>query len=98
MPPDAGPEFGVTLVTAGGPVDRAVQIGTRSEGRVEIRTGLVEGDEVLLATDTELVEFDRSDKEVFHITKNGGDRIMKRDSSRRAAPMWILIHIRMAIP
>ena len=38
----------VRLMTGGGPVERTVQIGGRSEGRVEIRAGLVEGDEVLL--------------------------------------------------
>ena len=38
----------VRLMTGGGPVERAVQIGGRSDGRVEIRAGLVEGDEVLL--------------------------------------------------
>ncbi len=38
----------VRLMTGNGPVERAVQIGGRSEGRVEIRAGLVEGDEVLL--------------------------------------------------
>lgn len=30
-----------------------------------------------IATDTELIEYDRADKEVFHITKNTGERVMK---------------------
>lgn len=30
-----------------------------------------------IATDTELIEYDRGDKEVFHIVKNAGERIMK---------------------
>ncbi len=30
-----------------------------------------------IATDTELIEYDRADKEVFHIVKNAGERIMK---------------------
>jgi outer membrane protein assembly factor BamB len=30
-----------------------------------------------IATDTELIEFDRADKEVLHIVKNAGERIMK---------------------
>ena len=38
----------VRLMADGGPVERVVQIGGRSDGRVEIRAGLVEGDEVLL--------------------------------------------------
>lgn len=38
----------VQRLTAGGPAETAVQIGGRSEGRVEIRSGLSESDEVLL--------------------------------------------------
>jgi multidrug efflux pump subunit AcrA (membrane-fusion protein) len=38
----------VRLMTDGGPIDRAVHTGIRSDGRVEIQAGLVEGDEVLL--------------------------------------------------
>ncbi len=38
----------VQRLTASGPVETMVQIGARSEGRVEIRSGLSEGDEVLL--------------------------------------------------
>lgn len=38
----------VRRMTAGGPVETLVQIGTRAEGRVEIRSGLKEGDEVVL--------------------------------------------------
>jgi len=38
----------VRRLTAAGPVETAVQIGTRNEGRVEIRAGVVEGTEVLL--------------------------------------------------
>jgi multidrug efflux pump subunit AcrA (membrane-fusion protein) len=38
----------VRRLTASGPVDTPVQIGDRSEGRVEIRSGLAEGDKVML--------------------------------------------------
>lgn len=38
----------VRRVTTAGPVETAVQIGTRSEGRVEIRGGVADGTEVLL--------------------------------------------------
>jgi multidrug efflux pump subunit AcrA (membrane-fusion protein) len=38
----------VRRLTTAGPVETAVQIGTRSEGRVEIRDGVAEGIEVLL--------------------------------------------------
>ena len=38
----------VRRLTTSGPVETAVQIGTRSEGRVEIRGGVAEGTEVLL--------------------------------------------------
>lgn len=38
----------VRRLTASGPVDTPVRIGGRGEGRVEIRDGLSEGDEVLL--------------------------------------------------
>ena len=38
----------VRRMTAGGPVETLVQIGSRAEGRVEIRFGLKEGDEVVL--------------------------------------------------
>jgi HlyD family secretion protein len=38
----------VRRLTPAGPVDTPVQIGTRSEGRVEIRGGVAEGTEVLL--------------------------------------------------
>jgi HlyD family secretion protein len=38
----------VRRLTTEGPVETAVQIGTRSEGRVEIRGGVTEGTEVLL--------------------------------------------------
>ena len=38
----------VRRLTTAGPVETAVQIGTRSEGRVEIRGGVAEGTEVLL--------------------------------------------------
>jgi hypothetical protein len=38
----------VRRVTASGPVETTVQIGARSDGRVEIRSGLIEGTEVLL--------------------------------------------------
>ena len=38
----------VRRLTASGPVETTVQIGARSEGRVEIRSGLNEGDEVVL--------------------------------------------------
>jgi hypothetical protein len=34
--------------TAGGPVETSVRIGWKDQGRVEIREGLSEGDEVLL--------------------------------------------------
>src|SRR4030095_8790184 len=30
-----------------------------------------------IATDTDLVEYDRTDKEVFHVVKNAGERNMK---------------------
>ena len=38
----------VRVMTDGAPMEKSVQIGGQSEGRVEIRAGLVEGDEVLL--------------------------------------------------
>lgn len=38
----------VRRVTPSGPVETAVQIGTRTEGRVEIRDGVTEGTEVVL--------------------------------------------------
>ena len=38
----------IRRLTTAGPVETAVQIGTRSEGRVEIRGGVAEGTEVLL--------------------------------------------------
>jgi HlyD family secretion protein/macrolide-specific efflux system membrane fusion protein len=38
----------VRRMTPSGPVDTPVRIGTRSEGQVEIRDGVREGDEVLL--------------------------------------------------
>jgi len=38
----------VRRLTTAGPLETAVQIGTRSEGRVEIRGGVAEGTEVLL--------------------------------------------------
>jgi RND family efflux transporter MFP subunit len=38
----------VQRVTSSGPVETMVQIGARSEGRVEVRSGVTEGTEVLL--------------------------------------------------
>ena len=38
----------VRRMTGGSPIETLVQIGTRAEGRVEIRAGLKEGDEVVL--------------------------------------------------
>ena len=40
--------WSVRVMADGVPVEKAVQIGSQSEGRIEIRAGLVEGDEVLL--------------------------------------------------
>ena len=40
--------WSVRRLTASGPVETTVQIGARSDGRVEIRSGLTEGTEVLL--------------------------------------------------